>query len=213
MGIYEQLPHLVQTYGYWLIAGIVLLESMGIPLPGEAVLITASVYAGTTHGLDIGLVIGATIAGAVVGDNIGYAVGDKLGYRLLLRHGARIGLTERKIKLGQYLFQQHGGKVVFLGRFVAVLRVLAAFLAGVNRMPWTRFFAANLAGAVLWATAFGLGAYTLGEGIHRITGPVGAVLVVLAAGAILLAGATLRRHETELEERAVRAIPGPLERP
>lgn len=213
MGFYDQLPHLIQTYGYWLIAGIVLLESMGIPLPGEAVLITASVYAGTTHGLDIGLVIAATVVGAVVGDNIGYAVGDKLGYRLLLRHGARVRLTERKIKLGQYLFRQHGGKVVFFGRFVAVLRVLAAFLAGVNRMPWPRFFAANLAGAALWAAAFGLGAYTLGEGIHRITGPVGAVLVAVALGAILLAGAALRRHEAELEERAERAMPGPLERP
>lgn len=213
MGLYDQLPHLIQTYGYWLIAGIVLLESMGIPLPGEAVLVTASVYAGTTHGLDIGLVIAATVAGAVVGDNIGYAVGDRLGYRLLLRHGARIGLTERKIKLGQYLFREHGGKVVFFGRFVAILRVLAAFLAGVNRMPWHRFFVANLAGATLWAGAFGLGAYTLGEGIHRFTGPAGAALAVLALGALLLAGAALRRHEAELEERAVRALPGPLERP
>ena len=213
MGIYEQLPHLIQAYGYWLIAGIVLLESMGIPLPGEAVLISAGVYAGTTQGLDIRLVIAATIAGAVLGDNIGYALGDKLGYRLLLRHGARIGLTERKIKLGQYLFRQHGGKVVFFGRFVAVLRVLAAFLAGVNRMPWSRFFVANLAGATLWATAFGLGAYTLGEGIHRVTGPVGAVLVAVALGAILFAGISLRRHEAELEERAARALPGPLERP
>ena len=85
------------------------------------------------------LVIAATVAGAVVGDNIGYWVGDKVGYRLLLRYGGRFGVTERKIKLGQYLFLRHGGKVVFFGRFVAFLRALAALMAGMNRMPWGRF--------------------------------------------------------------------------
>lgn len=210
MGIAEELPHLVQTYGYWLIAGIVLLESMGVPLPGEAVLITAGVYAGTTHGLDIGLAIAAAAAGAVIGDNIGYAVGDKLGYRLLLRHGPRIGITERKIKLGQYLFRLHGGKVVFFGRFVAVLRMLAAFLAGVNRMPWPRFFIANLAGAILWASLFGLAAYELGDAAHRIAGPFGIAAMALALAGLLLAGRHLRRREAALEEEAVRALPGPL---
>lgn len=210
MGLAEQLPHLVQAYGYWLIAGIVLMESMGVPLPGEAVLITAGIYAGTTHGLDIGLVIAAAVAGAVIGDNIGYALGDKLGYRLLLRFGPRIGITERKIRLGQYLFRLHGGKVVFIGRFIAVLRMLAAFLAGVNRMPWPRFFVANLAGAVIWASAFGLAAYKLGDAAHRIAGPVGIMAIVLAAIGIVLAGRELRRREAALEEEAVRALPGPL---
>lgn len=191
MTLSEQLPHLIQTYGYWLIAGIVLLESMGVPLPGEAVLITASVYAGTTHDLDIGLVIAATVAGAVIGDNIGYTVGDKLGYRLLLSVAPRLGITERKIKLGQYLFRLHGGKVVFFGRFVAILRVLAAFLAGVNRMPWHRFFLANFAGAAVWATTFGLAAYTVGNTIHQVAGPIGAVVLVVAAVALVAAGVLL----------------------
>lgn len=208
--LHDQLPHLVQTYGYWLIAAIILLESIGIPLPGEATLISAAVYAGTTHRLDIGLVVAAAVAGAVIGDNIGFAIGEKLGYRLLVRHGARIGLTERKIKLGQYLFAQHGGKVVFFGRFVALLRVLAAFLAGVNRMAWSRFFLANLAGAAVWATTFGLGAYWLGQAIHDVAGPAGAAILCVATGAVLLGIVAIRRQETALEEKAERALPGPL---
>ena len=83
---------------------------------------------------------------AIVGDNIGYVVGREIGYRLLLRFGPYLGLTEGRIKLGQYLFMKHGGKVVFFGQFVAVLRVLAAFLAGVNRLAWPRFLVANALG-------------------------------------------------------------------
>jgi membrane protein DedA with SNARE-associated domain len=213
MAHHLHLTQLIQTYGYWLIAGIVLLESIGVPLPGETTLISAAVYAGTTHQLNIVVVLAATVTGAVLGDNIGYFIGEKLGYRLVLQYGGRIGLTERKIKLGQYLFQIHGGKVVFFGRFVAMLRILAAFLAGVNRMPWPRFFAANIAGAVVWATTFGLGAYFLGEGIHQVAGPIGFAAIGLAVLILILAGAAIRRHEADLEEIAVRALPGPLRLP
>jgi membrane protein DedA with SNARE-associated domain len=122
--------HLIATYGYWTVGGIIALESMGLPLPGEATLIAAAVYAATTHHLNIWLVIAAAATGAIVGDNIGYWIGREIGYRLLLRYGHYVYLTEARIKLGQYLFFRHGGKIVFFGRFVAVLRALAAILAG-----------------------------------------------------------------------------------
>lgn len=208
-----QLPHLLQTYGYFAVAAVIMLESMGLPLPGETTLVTAAVYAGTTQRMSIGLVVLAATVGAVVGDNIGYWIGEKLGYRVLLRWGGRVGLTEGKIKLGQYLFQKHGAKVVFAGRFVAVLRVLAAFLAGVNCMPWGRFFLANLAGAIVWSGAFGLGAYFLGHNIHRFSGPIGLGLVTLALAALVAAWLVIRSHESRLEEEAARAIPGPLRQP
>lgn len=93
---------------------------MGIPLPGETVLVLAALYAGTHHDLSIWGVIASAAAGAILGDNIGYWVGREFGYRLLLRYGAYIGISDSRIKLGQYLFLRHGTKVVFFGRFVAL---------------------------------------------------------------------------------------------
>jgi len=201
---------LLTKYGSFAVAGVVCLESMGLPLPGEAILIAAAIYAGKTGGLNIVEVIAATAAGAIVGDNIGYWIGREIGFPVLLRYGRYIGLTEPRIKLGQYLFMQHGGKIVFFGRFVALLRALAALLAGVNRMSWPRFFIANAAGAILWATAFGLGAYTLGEDVEHLTRP--AALALGATGLALLIAWVLflRSHEKELQAEAERALPGPL---
>ena len=163
MFLYAELPRLLAAYGYWVVGGVVALESMGLPVPGETVLIAAAVYAGETHHLNISLVIAVAAVGAILGDNLGFWIGRELGYRLLLRYGPYVGLTEARIKLGQYLFNRHGGKIVFFGRFVAVLRVLAALLAGVNQMSWSRFLLFNATGGVVWASLFGLAAYYLGQ--------------------------------------------------
>jgi membrane protein DedA with SNARE-associated domain len=208
--ILMELPRLIETYGYGLVALIIALESMGLPLPGEATLITASVYAGATQRLSLSLIILAAVAGAVIGDNAGFWLGDKIGYRLLIRYGQYLRITPGKIKLGQYLFRQHGGKVVFFGRFVAVLRALAAFLAGANRMPWSRFFVFNVAGGFVWAGLFGVGAYTLGHRIHQLAGPVGWTAVVLALAFCVWLFLFVKRNEARLEAEAERAIPGPL---
>ena len=104
--------------------------------------------------------------------------------------------------LGQYLFRQHGGKVVFFGRFVALLRILAAFLAGVNRMPWRDFLLANAAGAVLWAATFGLGGYYLGKLLFQLHAGLGAVVFAIALGAFLGCGYLIRRYEDQLTKAA-----------
>jgi membrane protein DedA with SNARE-associated domain len=205
----DQLHALFASYGVWTVAFIVGLESLGVPLPGETVLILASLYA-ATHNVPIALVIGAATLGAIVGDNIGYVVGREIGYRLLLRFGPYLGLTEGRIKLGQYLFMKHGGKVVFFGRFVAVLRVLAAFLAGVNRLAWPRFLVANALGGLVWASTVGMAAYTLGRGIHLIRGPLGFAVAIIAISVIAGIFVYLRRHEAELEAEAQAALPGPV---
>lgn len=106
--------HLVVTYGYVVVALIVALESMGLPLPGETVLIAAAVYAGVTHRLSIVPLIGAAAFGAVLGDNLGFWIGRRFGFALLRRYGHFVGLDERRLKLGRYLFDRHGGKVVSL---------------------------------------------------------------------------------------------------
>lgn len=204
------ITHLISQYGYLAVGGIVGLESIGIPLPGETTLVAAATFAGATRDLDIGLIVAAAAIGAVVGDTIGFFIGREIGLRLLHRHGPRVGLTEPRLKLGQYLFLRHGGKVVFFGRFIAVLRTLAALLAGANRMFWPRFLVFNAAGGILWATVFGFGAYLFGAAIDRYAGPVGSVLLVIAIVSALVGFVLVRRHEQVLIERAERALPGPL---
>jgi membrane protein DedA with SNARE-associated domain len=115
------------------------------------------------------------------------------------------------VKLGQYLFRKHGGKVVFFGRFIAVLRAWAAFLAGTNRMPWGPFVLHNALGGIIWATLYGLGGYFLGNNVHRLTGPIGPITIALG---LLITSASLivvKRNERRLEEEAERALPGPLD--
>jgi membrane protein DedA with SNARE-associated domain len=201
---------LITKYGSFAVAGAVCLESMGLPLPGEAMLIAAAIYAGKSGGLDIAEVVAAAAAGAIIGDNIGYWIGREIGFRILVRYGRYVGLTEPRIKVGQYLFMQHGGKIVFFGRFVAILRVLAALLAGVNRMSWPRFFIANAAGAILWATAFGLGAYVLGEDIEHLTKPAALALGLIGVALVVAWVLFVRAHESELQEEAERVLPGQI---
>jgi membrane protein DedA with SNARE-associated domain len=207
----SDLLHLLTTYGYLAVLVFVGIESIGIPFPGETMLLIAAIYAGTTHHLFIPLVIVAAACGAILGDNIGFWIGREGGYRLVRRYGRYIRLDERKLKLGQYLFRRHGGKVVFFGRFIAVLRTFAAFLAGTNRMPWPRFLLFNALGGIVWASLYGIGGYLLGNNIHRFAGPVGTITLVLAVLLILVLLVFVRRNEHRLEEEAERALPGPLD--
>lgn len=203
------IAHLIASYGFLAIGVIIALESTGLPLPGESVLVLAALYA-AQHGQSISAVVASAAIGAMLGDNVGYWIGREFGYRLLRRYGSRIGLAPNKIKLGQYLFLRHGGKVVFFGRFVAVLRVLAAILAGVNRMDWRRFLLANAAGAILWASVVGFGTYFFGKAVMHVTRPVGIALAVVALAVIVGALLFVRAHEAELEAEAERSLPGPL---
>src|SRR5437870_12328438 len=191
----SELMHFLTAYGYWAVLFFVAIESTGIPFPGETMLLVAAIYAGTTHRLSIALVIVAAASGAILGDNLGFWIGREGGYRLLRRYGRYIRLEERRLKLGQYLFLRHGGKVVFFGRFVAVLRAWAAFLAGTNRMPWPRFLFFNALGGITWATIYGLGGYFLGDNIHRLTGPVGTIFIVLAVLIIIVSVVFVWRNE------------------
>jgi membrane protein DedA with SNARE-associated domain len=203
----------ISTYGYWTVGGIIALESMGLPLPGEATLIAAAVYAGKTHHMNIWFVIAAAVAGAILGDNVGFWIGREIGYRLLFRYGHYVHLTEARIKLGQYLFLRHGGKIVFFGRFVAVLRALAALLAGANYMSWPRFLLFNAAGGIVWAALYGLAAYHVGHALEHITKPAALGLTIVATIAIGLLLIIVQRREGELVEAAERALPGPLKSP
>ncbi len=211
MDFVHHLHGYLATYGYLAIFVIVGLESAGIPMPGETVLVAAAILAAQGK-LHLWGVIAAAAAGAIVGDNCGYWVGREFGFRVAYRYGRYIGLDERRLKLGQYLFLRHGGKIVFFGRFVAVLRAFAAFLAGVNRFNWERFFFFNAAGGIVWATIFGLGGYLLGRAFETYARPVGIAVLVVAIVGSVIGARFIRYHEQALEEEAERALPGPLVR-
>ena len=212
MDLAQHLHGALATYGYLAVFLIVAMESAGIPMPGETVLITAAILAGQGT-LRIYGVIGAAAAGAIIGDNCGYWIGREFGFPLLYRYGHYIHLDERRLKLGQYLFLKHGGKVVFFGRFVAVLRAFAAFLAGVNRYNWEEFFLYNAAGGIVWATIFGLGGFWLGRAFEHYARPVAVAALIAAVIGAVLAARFIRYHEQALEDDAERALPGPLVKP
>jgi membrane protein DedA with SNARE-associated domain len=109
-----------------------------------------------------------------------------------------------------YLFRKHGGKVVFFGRFVAVLRAFAALLAGINQMDWRRFLVFNVAGGIAWATLLGLAGYNLGKQAHRLLGAAGVIILVVAIALLVIAFIAIRRNRLRLEAEAARIFPGPL---
>jgi len=200
----------ISTYGAWLVGAAVAIESMGIPVPGETMLITAAVYSGASGKLSITHIVLAAIVGAIAGDNAGFWIGRTVGLPWLMRHQSTLRLTTRRLKLGQYLFLRHGGKVVFFGRFVAVLRALAALLAGVNCMDWRRFLLFNAMGAIVWAGGFGIAAYAFGDKLADTLSDAGIVLGVAAAAGAIGAFVVGRQYERRLEDEAERALPGPL---
>jgi len=209
----SNLDSLLATYGYLAVFIFVGVESLGVPVPGETMLVTAAIYAGTTGRLSIFWVIVASSAGAIVGDNIGYAIGRTGGYRLLKRYGRYIRLDENRLWLGQYLFRKQGPKVVFFGRFVSVLRIFAAFLAGVNRMHWRLFLIFNAAGGIVWSTIYGVAAFLLGKQLLQLSGRLDLVLAVIGVALIITVIVFLRRNEARLQREADKAMPGRLKAP
>lgn len=198
------LEHLLKEYGYGIIGVVVMLESMGLPLPAESLIIGASLYAATTHHLEIRWIVVAAVTGAIMGDNFGYLIGRSIGYKLLQKHGTKVGLTKERLLLGRFLFKRHGGLVVFVGRFVAVLRVFIALLAGANHMPWKSFLWHNALGGVFWAGGYAVATYFLGKEIFSLSGPL-----AIGLGSVVMVGLGvalyfLKKNEKRLTEEALK---------
>jgi membrane protein DedA with SNARE-associated domain len=204
------LDHLLSQYGYAAVLAFVMIESLGVPFPGETMVIAASLYAGVSHHLVVWLIWAAAAGGAIVGDNIGFGIGHWGGYRLLRRYGSKVRLDAAKLKVGRLVFDRHGGKVVFFGRFISILRTYAAFLAGTNRMSYWRFFFFNAAGGVVWSGIYALGFYYAGGALKSLRAPFDIGLGVLAALVVVAFLVWVRRNEKRLEEEAERVYPGEL---
>jgi membrane protein DedA with SNARE-associated domain len=198
----------LESYGYLVVFLLVMLESIGLPVPGETALVAAALYAGSTHNLEIWAIVAVASAAAIIGDNVGFAIGRYGGTKLLLRYGHKIHLHEGRLKIGIWLFRRHGGKVVFWGRFVSILRTWAAFLAGANRMEWGRFLFFNAAGGIVWATLYGVVYYVFGATLSRLSTTID-VTIGVTGGVVLVAFIVwTRRKEGELQKRAEREIVG-----
>jgi membrane-associated protein len=197
--------NIAETIGYPLVFALIAMETMGIPVPGETALITASIVASRGR-LDIEVVIALAAVAAILGDNVGFAIGRKLGRRLLTAPGPLLHHRRRVIAIGEPFFDRHGPKAVFLGRWVTGLRITAAWMAGVTRMSWPTFVFWNALGGIAWATSIGLLAYFVGhsaETIVHVAGFGGAGVVVVGGFVLWLVLRVRRRRAEALVEAEV----------
>jgi membrane protein DedA with SNARE-associated domain len=182
----------------YLLPAVIGLESMGIPSPGETALVLAAVLASQGK-LQIWLVIVIAIASAILGDNIAYWIGRKVGREVLEAPGPWHKRRVRLLALGERFFTRHGPKAVFLGRWVALLRVVVAWMAGINEMPATHFLLWNALGGITWATTVGLVGYFAGNAAAKAINQFG-VYAAIALGVVLVGGLLWLRAR---EKRAV----------
>jgi membrane protein DedA with SNARE-associated domain len=192
--VLASLLSVARDVGYPVLFGLVAIETMGIPVPGETAIFTAGILASRDE-LQIEVVIAVAAAAAIIGDNIGFMIGRRLGRRVLLAPGPFERHRRRVIEVGEPFFDRHGPKAVFLGRWIAGLRITSAWLAGVNRMSWPTFLFWNALGGIFWAAAVALVAYYLGRGAERVfnAAGLGGAGVVVVGG--LIVWLIVRRRE------------------
>jgi membrane protein DedA with SNARE-associated domain len=195
------MTNFVTDHGLPLLFLVVMVESFGIPLPGETALIAFGVLAAEGH-YSITSVIAVAAAGAVVGDNLGYWLIGRVGGRALFRRWRWLSqYSDRVLPRAESLMARYGGATVFFGRFVAILRYTVAWVAGLSRMPWWRFLFWNAAGAVCWATAVGLTAYYGGMAVADAIARYGLYAGIVIAVAIVIGCLVVRFVRTGVERR------------
>jgi len=175
----DRILSLIEHYGYLVVLFGVMLESTGVPLPGETILLAAGVLVQRGH-LDLGYTIAFGISGAVLGDQIGYWVGREGGRPFVLRWGRYVFITPERLGRAEAFFARHGGKAVFLARFFSGLRVFGALVAGISWMRWLTFLFYNALGGAVWATAVVLAGYFLGSSLGLVERWLGRATLVLA---------------------------------
>ena len=186
--------------GYTLVFVLIAVETMGIPVPAETALIGAALLAHRGQ-MDIGTLTIIAAVAAILGDNVGFAIGRHFGRRVFVHPGPLHKHRLKVLEHGEPFFARHGPKAVFLGRWVAGLRIASAWLAGMNKMPWPTFLFWNALGGIAWAVSISLSIYFLGdlaEHAIEVVGPISAGIVVAA----LIAFWVYRRRRKAVEARA-----------
>jgi membrane protein DedA with SNARE-associated domain len=192
-GVFNSLEPTLRHYGYLAVGGILFLEDFGVPLPGETMLIAASLYAGTGS-LNIWLVGLVAIVGAVIGDNVGFAIGHFGGRKLIDRFGKYVLMTPERLDKVEAFFRKHGSRVVVIARFVEGLRQANGLIAGTVGMRWPKFLAANIVGAVGWVAVWASLGYFAGNHVETISKYFTYVAIGLAVLIILVIGRHLIAH-------------------
>lgn len=180
------LINFTQNLGYPVLILVVAIEALGVPLPGETAVIFAGLAASAGR-LNIVLVIVLASAAAIIGDNIGFQIGRRGGRVLLERPGRFYEERQRVLAIGDPFFEKHGSKAVFLGRWIAGLRVWASWLAGASTMRWRTFMLWNALGGICWATSVALAAYYGGHGVETVISKIG-LYALIGAAALIAAG-------------------------
>ncbi|KNB50683.1 DedA family protein [Streptomyces caatingaensis] len=192
-GFLSDLAPVLEHWGYLAVAVLVFIEDFGIPVPGETVMVAATVYAGAGR-LNVGMVAGIAFSAAVLGDNVGYAIGRYGGKRLVVRYGRYVRLTQERVAKAQEFFARHGGKVVTVARFIEGLRQINGIVAGMGEMPWRRFLAFNALGAALWVGTWVTLGYFAGQHIDTLYPAIErSELYLLAALGLVAAVLIVRR--------------------
>src|SRR6267142_6639880 len=188
-------------HGLPILFAVVMLESFGIPLPGETALIAFGVLAAEGH-YSIASVIAIAGAGAIVGDNLGYWLIGRVGGRALFKRWSWLNkYSDRVLPRAESLMARHGGKTVFFGRFVSILRYTVAWVAGLSRMQWWRFLFWNAAGGIAWATAVGLTAYYAGRAVADAIQRYGLYAAAAVAVVAIVGWLGLRYARGRVEKR------------
>jgi membrane protein DedA with SNARE-associated domain len=195
-GVFNSLEPTLRHYGYLAVGGILFLEDFGVPVPGETMLIAASLYAGTGS-LNIWLVALVAVIGAVVGDNVGFAIGHYGGRKLIDRFGKYVFLTPQRLDKVEDFFRKHGSWVVVIARFVEGLRQANGLIAGTVEMPWPKFLVANIAGAVGWVAVWATLGYFAGNHVETIARYGTYVAIGIAVLAVLAIARHLIAHRRE----------------
>lgn len=208
----QMLQDALHIVGYPAIAFFIFIECVGIPIPGETMLLLASFYAATDNRLQIPIVIACAAVGAILGDNVGYYIGYKGGRAFVQRFGRYFFVKMEYLDRAERFFTRHGAKTVFFGRFISLLRIWSAFLAGMNKMDWRTFLIYNGLGGIVWSTYVGLLGYTAGRIFHehfdqverlaRTLGWLGFAIAALSTVAIVIfVRFRLKRSSKDTEEQ------------
>lgn len=189
----QEILRLVEHFGYLIVFLGVGIESLGVPVPGETALIIGAVLAAQGH-LNPAGVASVALVGAVLGDNTGYYVGRRWGHRLIRARGIRRVYDPRRVAVAERFFERHGWTAVFFGRFIAVLRIFAGPLAGLHRMPWPHFLAANAAGGLVWVAAVVTAGLLVGGNLDHLIQLISRAGYIGLAAAVVIAAALIVMH-------------------
>jgi membrane protein DedA with SNARE-associated domain len=192
-GVFGSLEPTLHDWGYLAVGGFLFLEDFGVPLPGETMLIAASLYAGAGH-LNVVIVGVVGFAAAVAGDNLGYLIGRAGGRRLVERFGRYVFLTPSRLDRAEDFFNRHGAQIVVVARFIEGLRQLNGIMAGTIEMHWLKFLTFQAIGAAIWVTVWTSLGYVAGDHVEQISHYFTYIALGVAVVVIAVVAHRVRRH-------------------